>query len=240
MIHQGDECWRLEIPPGPKGQYRLAQLDDYSELPRTDFPWQPPLRLSLTARVSSPSVPGTWGFGLWNDPFSLSLGFGGGSRRFPALPSAAWFFYASAQNYLSFQDDKPARGFLVQTFHSPEYPVILLGSASIGLPLMVFPSTAKIIRRLMGKVILEDSYLLTHDPTMWHDFILDWELGKITFRVNGATEAVTNIIPGGKLGLVIWIDNQYLSFPPEGKLTYGALGNQEPAWLEIKGLGIFQ
>jgi len=70
-------AWRLEFPPGPQGRYRLAQLDDYSHQSRKSFPWQPPVTLSLQARVSAPALPGTWGFGLWNDPFSLSLGFGG-------------------------------------------------------------------------------------------------------------------------------------------------------------------
>src|SRR5512144_3136865 len=96
--------WRLEIPAGSAGRYRLAQLDDYSNLPRRAFPWQAPLSLSLRARASQSSLPGTWGFGLWNDPFALSLGFGG-ERRIPALPNAAWFFFASAPNYLSLRDD---------------------------------------------------------------------------------------------------------------------------------------
>ena len=69
--------WRLEIPAGPAGTYRVAQLDDYAHLPRLRFPWRSDteqvLRLSLEARLSAPELPGTWGFGWWNDPFSLVL-----------------------------------------------------------------------------------------------------------------------------------------------------------------------
>ena len=108
--------WRLEIPAGPKGQYRLAQLDDFTAKKRVNFPWPAPITLSLRARVSTSDIPGTWGFGLWNDPFSLSLGLGGGTRRFPALPNAAWFFGASRQNYLSLRDDLSANGLIAQTF----------------------------------------------------------------------------------------------------------------------------
>ena len=116
------QTWHLKIPAGPGESYRLAQLDDDDNLRRQHFLWSPPLHLKLRARTSSSEIPGTWGFGLWNDPFSLSLGIGGGTRRLPTLPNAAWFFFASPQNYLSFRSDKPAQGFLAQTFQSPKIP----------------------------------------------------------------------------------------------------------------------
>ena len=98
------------------------------------------LSLSLRARTSSISPAGTWGFGLWNDPFGLSLGFGGSPFRLPALPNAVWFFYASKQNYLSFTDDKARRhgkGFLAQTFRSPKFhPLLIL--AGLALPFSRF------------------------------------------------------------------------------------------------------
>jgi len=58
----------------------------------------PPCTFSLHARLSGTDLPGTWGFGLWNDPFGLSLGFGGQAARLPALPQAAWFMHASPPN----------------------------------------------------------------------------------------------------------------------------------------------
>ena len=61
------EAYRLSIPAGPANKYRLAQLDDYPQLRRSDFPWRLPVRFSLAARTSNGSIPGTWGFGLWND-----------------------------------------------------------------------------------------------------------------------------------------------------------------------------
>ncbi|MBK8618113.1 MAG: hypothetical protein IPN96_13565 [Anaerolineales bacterium] len=94
--------WRLEIQKGDSLHYRDAQLDDYSQLPRHKFPHQT-VSLSLRAKTSSTSIAGTWGFGLWNDPFGLSLGFGGSPFRLPALPNAVWFFYGSGENYLSFK-----------------------------------------------------------------------------------------------------------------------------------------
>src|SRR3989337_2647805 len=39
--------WHLEIPPGPQGSYRLAQLDDYTHRSRQYFPWKAPLSLTF-------------------------------------------------------------------------------------------------------------------------------------------------------------------------------------------------
>ena len=102
-------AYRLSIPTGKADQYRLAQLDDYTQIPRERFPLRFPLGLSLSARASSDSIAGTWGFGLWNDPFGLSLGFGGNPFRLPALPNALWFFGASKESYLSFKDSRAER-----------------------------------------------------------------------------------------------------------------------------------
>ena len=234
-IHTGMEegSWILKIPAGPKGSYRLAQLDDYSKQKRQAFPWSPPMALSLRARVFDSRIPGTWGFGLWNDPFSLSLGFGGGTRRFPALPNAAWFFFSSPQNYLSFRDDLPANGFLAQTFCAPQLPTPILALAALGIPLLVWPWMGSKIRPFLRRMITEDSYALNIDVTQWHSYTLEWHQDRIIFKVDDQT-LQTRITPQGPLGLVIWIDNQHAAFYPNGKLAYGTLENFQPAWLEIE------
>ncbi len=142
LVRKEGDTWRLEIPAGPGGKYRLAQLDDYRDQSRALFPHQPPLALELECRASGDSLPGTWGFGLWNDPFSLSLGLGGGSRRFPALPNTAWFFFASPPNYLSFRDDLPAQGALAAVFRSSPMPAVMLALGAPLLGLLVIPGLA--------------------------------------------------------------------------------------------------
>ncbi|MCJ7432453.1 MAG: hypothetical protein MUO77_03100, partial [Anaerolineales bacterium] len=124
--------WRLGITGGNSSNYHLAQLDDYSQLPRHKFPHHS-LTLSLCARASGDSIPGTWGFGLWNDPFGLSLGFGGNPWRVPTLPNAIWFFHASQENYLSF-GGKPGNGFLAQAFRSPAFPFGRLANVATAFP----------------------------------------------------------------------------------------------------------
>ncbi|MCC6300513.1 MAG: hypothetical protein IT314_14560 [Anaerolineales bacterium] len=257
-VDEIERGWRLSIPAGGADKYRNAQLDDYARLPRRRFPHRfPPstsLRTSLTfsllARTSSDSIPGTWGFGLWNDPFGLSLGFGGNPLRLPALPNAVWFFGASRENYLSFQNDKPANGFLAQTFRAPKFHPLLMAAG------MALPFSRRATRRVLGKVIAEDGVQLWSaearfrnstselvdsrrvDSTEWRRYSLTWEEKRVSFEVDNVQVFESPVSPNPPLGLVVWIDNQYAAFTPEGKIGFGVLANSEPAWLEIKELEI--
>lgn len=218
----------LKIPEGDSSSYRFAQIDDYFGLSRRNFPHHS-LTLSLRAKTSSSSLPGTWGFGLWNDPFGMSLGFGGRHWRLPTLPNAAWFFGASEQNYLSFTDDKPAQGFLAQTFRSPKFHPLLI-PAGISLPFF-----RKGTRKLLSKVIAEDSSAPSVDVTQWHEYRLEWSEKRVAWYVDDALVLESPVSPNPPLGLVIWIDNQFASFPPSGKIGFGVLEGPE-AWLEISGM----
>lgn len=226
------KLYHLSIPAGKADKYRLAQLDDYTKIKRSQFFLQPPASLSLSARTSSESIPGTWGFGLWNDPFGLSLGFGGNPFQLPALPNAAWFFGASKESYLSFRDDKPAQGFLAQTFRSPRFHPLLI-SAGLALPF-----SRKTTRGVMNRVIGEDGVRLDMDVTQWHRYRLDWREDRVAFEVDDAPVFESTVSPKPPLGLVIWIDNQYAAFTPQGKIGFGVLENPEPAWLEIRDIEI--
>ena len=230
----GQDTWRLEIPAGSKAGYRLAQLEDYTNLRRQAFLWNPPAKLSLRARSSDQEIPGTWGFGLWNDPFSASLGLGGGSRGLPALPNAAWFFFASPPNYLSLRDDLPAQGALAATFRSPNVPGLLLALSVPILPFLFLPAAARQLRRLGQRFVRQDARAMALDPTQWHTYTIAWKKERIDFEVDGEQIFATQIVPRGPLGLVIWVDNQFAALPPNGRLAFGNLDNPKTAWIEIK------
>lgn len=214
------------------GRYRLAQLDDYHRLPRRAFPWHPPLSLSLSALASQESLPGTWGFGLWNDPFGLAFLQGGG-LRLPALPNAAWFFFASPPNYLSLRDDLPAQGALAATFQSPGWPSILFLPAILLAPLVLFHPFVRGVRRLARRVVKQDTVALSINQMVRHAYRIDCDMDRTTFFVDGNLVLETNVAPAGPLGLVIWVDNQYAALPPDGRLGYGTLPNPQPSWIEV-------
>ncbi len=231
----GANHWGLSCPYGDAGAYRLAQLDDYRSLPRARFPWNPPVSLRLQARASSPDIPGTWGFGFWNDPFS-SFFFGGG-RALPALPNAAWFFFASAPNHLSLRDDQPGAGALAMSLRSPGLPAWLFAPAVIGLPFLALRPAARLARKLASIFIRQDTARLALDPTAWHAYALRWEADRVLMQVNGSAVFESGVSPRGPLGFVLWIDNQYAAWTPEGRLKYGTLA-AEPQWIEVKDLEI--
>jgi hypothetical protein len=234
VLKTGENSWHLEIPATTKHGYRLAQLDDHGSHRRHDFPWKPPLTLNLQARVSSEELPGTWGFGLWNDPFSFMIAYNMVVPRFPALPDAAWFFHASPQNYLSLRDDLPANGFLAASFSSSKVPLVLLALASPGMALTLIPGLAQLVRRWLRNLIHQDAAQIHTHVTEWHAYRLVWEPELVRLSLDGKEVLQTSISPHERLSLVIWIDNQYASLAPVGRLRYGSLPNPAPAWMEIR------
>lgn len=234
VLSEGSNQWRLWIPGGPSGTYRCAQLDDYMLLKRSSFPWQPPVSLELRARVSCPDLNGTWGFGFWNDPFSMSFGTARRAVRFPALPNTAWFFFAGKPNYLAFHDNHPAQGFLAATFSSLPLPFILLSLGAPLAPLLAWPAAARLLRRAARILIKESAVQVSVDPTGWHTYRIECRKDGVQFFVDQVPVYKTAVVPKGKLGLALWIDNQYAAFPPDGRVRMGDLSVPEEAWIEIE------
>lgn len=145
----------------------------------------------------------------------------------PALPNAAWFFGASEENYLSFRD-APANGFLAQTFRSPKFHPLLMTAG------LAFLFSRRAARKWLAQIIEEDGIRLGVDATQWHHYRLGWREKRVSFEVDDALVFESPVSPHPPLGLVIWIDNQYAAFTPEGKIGFGVLENPEPAWLEVR------
>jgi len=230
--------WRFEITEGGPAAYRLAQLDDYTLLARRRFMWREQATLHLRCRVSNSALPGTWGFGFWNDPFALSLGLQGAARRLPVLPNTCWFFHASEQNHLSFAEGQPASGFLAQAFSSPRIPSALLAPGVFASPLLLIRPLSKWLRaNIAARLIREDAKRISVDVTEWHEYRLKWSPARVEYAIDDEMVFDTAASPKGPLGLVIWIDNQYAAWLPDGSLGMGALVSPA-AWMEISDLKV--
>jgi hypothetical protein len=224
--------WSLRIPAGEGRSYRLAQLDDYGQRARRDFAWRPPVTIKLQARVSGPDLPGTWGFGFWNDPFGLSLGFGGTPARLPCLPDCAWFFHASPPNHLSLDDRVPGSGFFAGTFRSRRLPTLLLPFALPGLPLLAIRPVSRLFRRMAARWVRQSGAPVHVDVSGWHAYEIRWLPERCEFLVDGSLLLRTELVPAGPLGLVLWIDNQFAAWEPDGDIKVGTLSGED-AWLEL-------
>ena len=103
---------------------------------------------------------------------------------------------------------------------------------------LALPFSRKMTRRIVGKIIHEDGIHLSVDVTQWHKYRLECREGRVLFAIDNTQVFESSVSPHPPLGLVIWIDNQFAAFTPEGKIGFGVLENPEPAWLEIEDINV--
>ncbi len=232
-VLKGD-TWLLRLDPAGAG-YADAQLDDYGDLKRRDYLWRPGTTMDLRARFSHTSgeLQGTAGFGFWNAPF------GDPSISYPALPQATWYFYASSPSDLPFPERGAGRGWFVATIDAATLQAAAM--APLALPVVVFNNIGLLRRRIWPAVRdrLRISYHpLTASMTEWHHYRLDWRSNECRFHVDEVPIFETDSSPGGPLGFVCWIDNQYLVATPQGRLRWGTRPIRRSQWLEIADLNL--
>ncbi len=233
---KGGPPWHFSLPDGVDS-YTDAQIDDYglTENGRRSYPWRPGTLLRLRARFSHPisELKGTAGFGFWNAPF------GDPTVRWPALPQAAWFFFASEPGNLPLPERGPGRGWFAATIDAsrlkalawiPAAPVVLLLHQFAFFRDSLWPR----IRSGLGI-----SYQSIRIPIeQWHDYELAWQTDGALFSVDGQTILKTPCSPRGPLGFVCWIDNQYLLVTIRGRVRWGTITIQERQFMEVERLNI--
>jgi hypothetical protein len=236
---------RLIDETGSAQSYTNAQIDDYQGRARRDFLWQPPLALTVRARFShpaaapglpsgAPTLLGTAGFGFWNDPFLMT------GWRLPALPRALWFFYASPPSDMKLDLATPGWGWKAAGVDAASWPVrLLLPLSPLAVPLMrshaLYPRLWPAAQRLLH--VCEAP--VAAPMTDWHTYQILWEPERVAFTVDDTSVLDCRVVIHGPLGLVIWIDNQYLVATPQGRLRYGLLDIiGGPQWLELANVQV--
>jgi hypothetical protein len=223
----------------PTKRYADAQLDDTQSLARNAFRWRPPLRFTVRARVSSPAPRGTFGFGFWNDPFSISTGMGGAARKLPAAPQCAWFFYGSPPLDLPLAEGVPGSGWKAATLRSRRISSLLLAPVAVsGMLLAALPPTRRRAFRQARRFYEAAESLLAVDPSGWHTYGIEWLPEAARFFVDGEQVLRSAHPPAGPLGLVLWIDNQYAVASPEKGFGFGVLPLDAEQSLELAELRI--
>lgn len=228
---------RLALPATAAGRYADAQISDYGGLSRAQFPWQPPLRMTLRAWVpgGTDALVGTAGFGFWNDPFVP------GRRELPRLPRALWFFFGGPANEMPLAHGVPGNGWKAATFAPQPLFWGLLPFALPGFLLMRIPA---LYRRLwpLGQQALgvAEAALPAHWLGEEHDYTILWLPDFVRFEVDGLVVLETDRSPRGPLGFIAWIDNQYAVVTPRGRFGWGTTACDPQAlvldWLEIEAL----
>jgi hypothetical protein len=226
----GSEGWRLTIGPESGRSYANAQLDDYHH--DHAWRWQPPLRLTVMARFShaAAELRGTAGFGFWNDPVGMTLH----GRLRP--PQTAWFFFGAPPTNLPFANGVPGWGWKAATLDASRL-------RSLGATLLVpvawaaaqWPRTHHWLWPKLQRLWQIGEQPLDVDLREWHEYTLVWQRQRLEFRVDSQVALVTPYAPRGPLGLVVWIDNQYMIATPQGHFGAGCVATGEQ-WVEIKRL----
>ena len=236
---------RLTLPPTPAARYADAQVDDYHNLRRRHFPWRPPLRMTLRARMSHPSATssataatgahlrGTAGFGFWNNPFTLS---GGGVV---AAPSVVWFFYASPPSDMALVEGVPGWGWKAAALDSARLPGFVLAPAALVAVLLTkVPGLGRPVMTVARGAMRVSERQLPVDMTSTHTYRLEWGEREAGFYVDDELAMRAPDPPRGPLGFVAWLDNQYAIATPQGRFGFGVVETTEPQWMELESIDI--
>lgn len=224
-IEQSERGVRLVLGPAPGDRVSDAQIHDYAG--RT-FRWQPPLRMSVRARFShpSPQLLGTAGFGLWNDPFTLS-------GQVTAPPNNIWFFYASPPSAMELVPGVPGWGWKAAALDGGRLPGLAM---ELARRLLQVPALHSILGRVARTRVRAAEALLPPDLTAWHTYELEWRRDGCVFRVDEQEILSTPCSPTPPLGFVAWVDNQYAVARPEGSFAFGRVAVPQQQWLELSYL----
>src|SRR2546426_1801800 len=242
-LHLANSVLRMSFESARQGQYTDAQIDDYNNLPRAAYPWQPPLRMQVIARSSLPAATfsstsedsrilrGTAGFGFWNYPFSVR-------GDILMLPEAIWFFYASPPSDMALVPGIPGWGWKAQVVHSMRPGALaatipLAATTVFGLLTRETRPAARWMQRLTGAY----EALLAVELTNWHIYTLEWLHSEAAFWVDDKLVLRAPKPPTRPLGFVAWLDNQYAIATPRGVLRFGTFSSG-PQWLEMDSVKI--
>ena len=224
--------WQLIVGPERGQRYSNSQLDDYHH--DHAWRWQPPLHLTVRARFShgASGLRGTAGFGFWNDPVGMTLH----GRLRP--PQTAWFFFGAPPNDLKFDLHTPGSGWKAATLDALRPRAI---GATALLPVTWLSAQWQATHQRLWPWMQRQwgiaEAALSHDLRQRHTYEIFWRTNGLEFGVDNEIVLTTPFAPRGPLGLVVWIDNQYMVATPQGQFGAGCLATDEQ-WLEIEQLQI--
>ncbi|HMO59915.1 MAG TPA: hypothetical protein PKA05_23255 [Roseiflexaceae bacterium] len=213
-------------------QYANAQIDDYSGLPRTAFPWRPPLRLMVRAAAST-QIAGTAGFGFWNSPISPV------GKVLPVLPAAIWFMHAAPPADMPLAAGVAGHGWKAACIDSgrpqawpwaPLAPAVLLANRISAVEQRLWPR----VQQALG---ISEALITPPDATI-REYVIEWSIGRARFLIDNHVVHEASTAPRGPLGFVAWIDNQWLVATPRGSFAWGLHAVPAAQWLRIQHIEI--
>lgn len=209
--------------------YANSQIDDHPNLRRSEFCCRPPLSLKIKARMKSgsESPKGTAGFGFWNDPFMMT------DHKMPTLPKAVWFFWSSSHSAMELAQGVPGHGWKMAVMDAWRWPFLaLIPTIPLSIPLMWIRQARERLWPVAQKAMICEEKMCSVSLLDWHHYEIRWLKTEVHFLIDGK-ECLRTSSPKGPLGLVIWIDNQYMRTNPKAIFSHGLLKLKSSQSLEI-------
>jgi hypothetical protein len=135
-------------------------------------------------------------------------------------------------------DEQPGNGAMAGVYFSPQIPSLFISSAVLFSPLLASKPTSRWLRSLASKLIRHEIVPIQIDPTMWKHYKINWRPNEVNFEVDDQVVFRSTLAPKPPLALVLWLDNQYGAWRPDGGWGYGTLPVSADSWVEIKDLRI--
>jgi len=203
-----------------------AQIDDYHGLAPRSYPWRPPIRMEVRARMSHPAdqLLGTAGFGFWNDPFTQQ-------GMTTAAPNNVWFFFTSPPSDMRLVAGVPGWGWKAAMLNGGNPPAWIV---RLGALILQLPGVGRMAQRAARtQVRAAECALEGVSLTDWQVYRLHWSAQEARFWVGDREVLRAKNPPTVPLGFVAWMDNQWARFTPAGEFAFGLLDVPQEQWLEV-------
>jgi len=159
--------------------------------------------------------------------------------RRPALPQAIWFFHASPPGNMKLDRRVPGHGWKAAAIDAGRPAAWLLAPlAPLAVLLMRFETPYRALWPRIQRALHIQEALVRDDMTAWHTYVIDWGTRRSRFFVDGRSLGRSFPSPHGPLGLVVWLDNQYMIVTPQGRFRWGLLDIQGEQWMEVEQLSV--
>ena len=125
---------------------------------------------------------------------------------------------------------EPSRAGVGRPRLSTHAPADFLASAplfAVTSPLLRAPRLYRSLWPSVQKAAGIAEKLIPAPMTEWHVYTIDWQRAGVSFYLDGRLLLESDHAPAGPLGLVIWIDNQFLQFAPWGRIRWGLVQKEE-------------
>lgn len=220
---------RFTLVPTDKGSN--VQVDDYQHLARKAFLHRDRFDLQFKVRwywEEGDSPKGTSGVGFWNDPFMMT------GWRMPSLPQAIWLLCHDKRSRLNGSIEASGAGCHGMSLDGWSLPfVCCLPFWLLSLPLWLIPLCRRHFWSLMKRQLCFSDRRLDLDLRSWNHVRVCLKEKRVRFVVNGEEVLNSPYRSSKGLGLVIWMDNQFLIWNDRGWLSMGSHKIVNEQWMEV-------